>query len=139
MPWALATQTCPKPRGCQAYPYAPAVTSFELDVREPKPEDFAVVELAGELDLTNAHEVERRLEQIAGSGGLVVDLNRVTFVDSAALHMLFRIARRLGTAQRFGIVLEPTALIARTLTIVGLDDVTTVRATVDELVAEPTP
>lgn len=114
------------------------MTSFELDVREPKPEDFTVVELAGELDLTNAHEVERRLEQIAGSGGLVVDLNRVTFVDSAALHMLFRVARRLGTTQRFGIVLEPTALIARTLTIVGLDDVTSVRATLDELVAEPT-
>jgi hypothetical protein len=54
--------------------------------------------------------------------------------------MLFRIARRFGTDQRFGIVLEPTALIARTLTIVGLDEVTTIRPTVSELfVVEPTP
>jgi hypothetical protein len=53
--------------------------------------------------------------------------------------MLFRVARRIGDARRFGIVLEPTGHIARTLEIVGLDTVTTVRSTVDELVLEPTP
>lgn len=121
--------------------YAPTVTAYEIEVRAPEKDDgFMLVELAGELDLTNAAEVERRLEQIAGTGGLVLDLNRVSFVDSAALHMLFRIARRLGTQQRFGIVLEPTALIARTLAIVGLDEVTTIRPTVNELfVVEPAP
>jgi anti-anti-sigma factor len=112
-----------------------------MEVRVSEKDDgFTLVELAGELDLTNAAEVERGLEQIAGTGGLVLDLNRVSFVDSAALHMLFRIARRLGTQQRFGIVLEPTALVARTLTIVGLDEVTTIRPTVSELfVVEPAP
>ena len=121
--------------------YAPTVTAYEIEVRAPGKDDgFTLVELAGELDLTNAAEVERRLEQIAGTGGLALDLNRVSFVDSAALHMLFRIARRLGTQQRFGIVLEPTALIARTLAIVGLDEVTTIRPTVNELfVVEPVP
>jgi anti-anti-sigma factor len=117
------------------------VTSYELEIHAApqNSEGYTLVELAGELDLTNAAEVERRLEQIAGTAGLVLDLNRVSFVDSAALHMLFRIARRLGTEQRFGIVLEPTALIARTLTIVGLDEVTTIRPTVGELfVVEPT-
>lgn len=115
------------------------MTPYELEVGGPESDGFTVVELAGELDLTNAAEVERRLEQIAGTAGLVLDLNRVSFVDSAALHMLFRIARRLGTEQRFGIVVEPTALVARTLTIVGMDEVATVRPTVGELfVAEPT-
>lgn len=121
--------------------YAPAVTSYELEVRTPTSaagEEVTVVDLGGELDLTNAGEIERRLGEIAhGRDGLIVDLNRVTFVDSAALHMLFRIARRLGTERRFGIVLEPTALVYTTLAIVGLDEVASVRPTLDELVAEP--
>ena len=116
------------------------MTHYELEVRGPESDGFTLVELSGEVDLTNAAEVERQLEQIAGTAGLVLDLNRVGFVDSAALHMLFRIARRLGSKQRFGIVLEPTALVARTLAIVGLEEVATVRPTVGELfVAEPTP
>jgi anti-anti-sigma factor len=114
------------------------VTPYEIEVPDQEREGLTVVALAGELDLTNAAEIERRLGEIA-PGGLVLDLNRVIFVDSAALHMLFRLARRFGNHQRFGIVIEPTALIARTLAIVGLNGVTSVRPTVDELVAEPTP
>lgn len=114
------------------------MTPYTLEVREADAHGFAVVELVGELDLTNAEKVERELQDVAGSNGLVLDLNGVTFIDSAALHMLFRVARRIGDAQRFGIVIEPTALVARTLEIVGLQAVTTVRATVDELVGEPT-
>jgi anti-anti-sigma factor len=118
-------------------PYSPTVTLYELEVRDHDLGAVSVVALSGEIDLTNAIEVERRLEQVAGEGGLILDLNRVVFVDSAALHMLFRIARRVQSAERFGIVLEPTALVARTLTRVGIDEVATVRPTVDELVAEP--
>jgi anti-anti-sigma factor len=119
------------------------VTSYELEVRASTPEareEVTVVDLGGELDLTNAGEIERRLGEIAhGREGLILDLNRVAFVDSAALHMLFRIARRFGTDQRFGIVLDPSALVFTTLAIVGLDEVAAVRPTLDELVAEPQP
>jgi hypothetical protein len=51
--------------------------------------------------------------------------------------MLFRVARRIGSERRFGIVLDPTATIARTLAIVRLDEVATVRPSIDELAAEP--
>ena len=114
--------------------YAQTVTPYELEVRERRP-DLTIVDLAGELDLTNASEIERRLEEL--DGGVVLDLNRVAFVDSAALHMLFRVARRVGADRLFGIVLETTAPIARTLAIVRLDEVATVRPNIDELVAEP--
>ena len=118
---------------------AAAVTPYELEVRGQE-HGFTVVGLVGELDLTNAEDVERELERAAGrDGGIVLDLNAVTFIDSAALHMLFRVARGIGDARRFGIVLEPTALVARTLEIVGLNAVTTVGESVDELVAEPIP
>jgi anti-sigma B factor antagonist len=112
------------------------VTPYELEVREPQQPGVTIVALAGELDLTNAPEIERRLEQMPGVG-LVLDLNGVTFLDSAALHMLFRLARRGGGESSFGIVLEPTAVIARTLAIVGMAEVATVRPSIDELVADP--
>ena len=119
--------------------YAPVVTPYELEVHEPAAHGVTVVKVEGELDLTNAAEVGRRLEEAAGEGGLVLDLNGVGFLDSAALHMLFHVARQLGDPLRFGIVVEPTALVARTLDIVGLAAVATVRPTLDELVGEPTP
>jgi anti-sigma B factor antagonist len=119
--------------------YAALVTPYELEVRAQE-HGFTVVGLVGELDLTNAEDVERELVRAVGDdGGIVLDLNGVTFIDSAALHMLFRVARGIGDARRFGIVLEPTALVARTLEIVGLTAVTTVRQSVDELVGEPAP
>jgi anti-anti-sigma factor len=113
------------------------VTPYELEVREPLQPGVTIVALAGEVDLTNAPEIERRLEQMFGAGGLVLDLNGVTFLDSAALHMLFRLARSAGSVTSFGIVLEPTAVVARTLAIVGMAEVATIRPTVDELVPDP--
>jgi anti-anti-sigma factor len=113
--------------------------SYDLELRTTDRDHVALVDLSGELDLTNASELERRLEEIAqGSSALVLDLNRVLFLDSAALHVLFRVARVLdGEQKRFGIAIEPTAPVARTLTIVGLDEVTSVRHTVDEFLAGP--
>jgi len=110
------------------------VTPYELEVRELSVGGVAVVELAGELDLTNAGEVERELVASVYDDTLILDLNGVAFIDSAALHMLFRVARQIGDPQRFAIVLEPMAPIARTLEIVGLDGVATFRATTEELV-----
>lgn len=98
-----------------------------------------VVALSGELDLTNARELEHRLAAACTPDArLAVDLNRVCFVDSAALHVLFKIARQ---QQREGLVvlLEPDASIAPTLAIVGLDRVAQVRATLEPLAARTPP
>jgi anti-anti-sigma factor len=113
-----------------------SMTSYELAVLEANDRSIAVVDLSGELDLTNARELEERLEDLsAGRQGLVLELNKVSFIDSAALHVLFRTARRMRR-ERFGVVLEPTAAIARTLTIVGLPDVVTLRGSVEEALVD---
>jgi anti-anti-sigma factor len=103
------------------------MTSYELAQRPTDDPSLVLVDVTGELDLTNAREFEERLEALAGSNGarLVLDLNRVVFVDSAALHVFFRIARRLGKGQ-FELVLEPSAAVARTLAIVGISEVATI-------------
>jgi anti-anti-sigma factor len=112
------------------------VTPYELARRESGDSSRVVVDLMGELDLTNAREFEERLEELVdGEASLVLDVNRVVFIDSAALHVLFRTARRLGK-DRFGIVFEPTAAIARTLAIVGMPEVATVGEATEELAAD---
>lgn len=123
---------CPRPPSLKrpASAYALAVTPYELEIRPER--GMTVVVLTGELDLTNADDIERRLADL-GEGRLVLDLTRVTFADSAALHMLFRTARRHGAAQQLGICLEPGAPVARTLAIVGMGDVAAVRSSLDEL------
>jgi anti-anti-sigma factor len=112
------------------------MTSYELAQRPTDDPGLVLVDVTGELDLTNAHEFEERLEALADSNGarLVLDLNRVVFIDSAALHVLFRVARRVGKG-RFGLVFEPSAAVARTLAIVGFSEVATISETADALTA----
>lgn len=112
------------------------MTPYELEQRETDDPSVVLVVLAGELDLTNARELEERIADLPGDDGrsLLVDLNRVVFMDSAALHVLFRTARRLGR-DRFGLFYEPTASVSRTLGIVGLATVATSGASREELIA----
>jgi anti-anti-sigma factor len=104
---------------------------FELDHEETDDPDVRHVRISGELDLTNARELEDRVAELAAERSIVVlDLNRVVFIDSAALHVLFRTARN----GRIGIVLAPTAPIARTVEIVGLSGAAVVAESFDEVV-----
>jgi anti-anti-sigma factor len=112
------------------------MSAFELEPQENGDDHVLHVEVAGELDLTNVPEFEDRLGELepGGSSALVLDLNRVVFIDSAALHALFRISRRLGR-DRFGIVVASTAPIARTLAIVGLPQAVTTGDSADAVLA----
>ena len=55
--------------------------------------DGVVARLEGELDKLGIEKARSRLDPLAGGGKLVVDLDRVTFIDSAGLHALFGLAR----------------------------------------------
>jgi anti-anti-sigma factor len=95
-----------------------------------------VASLSGELDLTNARQLEEGLQAAAeGISLLVVDINRVVFIDSAALHVLFRLA---ATRERDGLVLlmEPNAAVSRTLDIVAMKDAVRIVRSHDELALE---
>lgn len=112
------------------------MTEYELELRESPNPGVVLAETAGELDLTNAADFEQRLEDAsADATALVLDLNHVSFIDSAALHVLFRVGGRLGY-ERFGMVLDPDATIARTLEIVGLGDVVRIRPSSAEVLEE---
>ena len=124
---------CPLPpaakRGIAAY--SPRVSIFELEHLDGVPADIAYVGVSGEVDLTNANDLGEQLAAVPDTQKLVVDLNRVVFIDSEALHGLFDVARRRGRG-RVAFVIEPSAPIATTLAIVELNRAARVAATLDE-------
>lgn len=106
------------------------MSEYELEPDETLAPDV-MVSLSGELDLTNARELEERLRALApAESALVLDLNRVVFIDSAALHVLFKLARHLGQGSLV-LVLDPEAPVSRTFEIVGMREAARVVASRD--------
>lgn len=119
-------------RGAHTYAGRP-MSTYELELDDRSAAGVVVASLSGELDLTNARELEERLEAAAPPDTLlVVDLNRVVFIDSAALHVLFKLALERGR-ERVSLVVEPTAPIVRTLDIVGMKDAVRLAHSLPEL------
>ena len=109
------------------------MTSFEVEPGIAEDPQVIVLALTGELDLTNASELEERLDRALTANGsrLVLDLRRLAFVDSAALHVLFRTARALGK-ERFGLVVEPHSAIARVFEIVRISEIARIGDSIDD-------
>jgi anti-sigma B factor antagonist len=69
----------------------------ELPVTVRRERGVVIVEVTGDIDMSTAPGLRERLFALGGSGQpLVVDLNRVTFIDSAGLGVLVGAARNVG-------------------------------------------
>ncbi|MBO3749879.1 STAS domain-containing protein [Streptosporangiaceae bacterium NEAU-GS5] len=77
-----------------------------------------VLEVAGEIDMSNASALDQALSQTTGRVPVLVDLRAVDYLDSAGLTVLFTHASRIR------LVANP--LLEPVLTISGLVEVTTV-------------
>ena len=107
------------------------MSAFELAHHESGAGAIVLVSLEGELDLTNVAELEQRLANACPpERPLVVDLNHVAFLDSAALHCFFRLARSRGRSH-LAFVVDPAAPIVRALSIVDLGAAATIVSTLD--------
>ena len=72
-----------------------------------------VLSVAGELDVGAAPLLSEKLNELirAGGGDVIVDLQRVSFVDSTGLAVLLNALRRLTRARRrMGIVIGNSAV-----------------------------
>ena len=69
-------------------------------------QDKLVVSLAGEIDLDRAPEVRRLLLDCVGRGrDVLVDLSRVTYIDSSGIASLVEALQNAGQADtRFGLI-----------------------------------
>ena len=84
--------------------------------------DIHVVALSGELDAATSPGLADALVQAAGST-VVVDLSRLTFMDSSGIGALV-VARKRIVAEGLGqlVLTRPVAAVSRVLDIVGLSD-----------------
>ena len=95
-----------------------------IRVREERLDTTLVIELDGELDASSVSEVAVKLRRLVENQALrlVVDLERVSYLDSAGINLLFAVAGELAARQQqLHLIVVPGSPIARTLEIVGAD------------------
>jgi anti-sigma B factor antagonist len=68
------------------------------DIAVEQEADVVVAELTGEVDMTNAAYVREELSAVVPNGAraLVVGLAGTSYLDSAAIELLFELSRRLA-------------------------------------------
>jgi anti-sigma B factor antagonist len=98
-----------------------------------------VVPLRGEYDIANAALLRRELLAAAGNHdlGLVVDMTGTTYLDSAAVNVLFELAEALRDRQlELALVVPEGGLVDRVVSLVDLGSVTRLHRDLDTAVAE---
>src|SRR3954464_10092461 len=91
---------------------------------ETRSEGGAIVAvIAGEVDISNAADIGSVLEGSVPQRalGLVLDLSHATYIDSAGVHLLFRLGgRRTRRRQQLRVVVPDTAPIYKIVNLAGL-------------------
>jgi stage II sporulation protein AA (anti-sigma F factor antagonist) len=89
--------------------------------RVPAVGGATVVALAGELDLAAVEALRRAIGDVAGTAGVILDLEKATFVDSSGLRELLA-ARAACEAAGVPLVLAaPSPQLLRLLDLTGTD------------------
>lgn len=112
----------PSPRGTS--PRSAGSRSGALRVRVFRPGDgVVVVNVGGELDLAARHFLAEPVRQrLVGTAGMVVlDLSRVTFINSDGVCALLE-ASQLAKARHKELVLVSSPVVDRLLRLLGLTD-----------------
>jgi anti-anti-sigma factor len=101
-------------------------------------QQIPVVDCAGEIDLTNAHELEAALNQAAraDAGAVVVAFTKATYLDSQGIRVVFTVGERLKTArQQLLIVASPGTIPRRIIEVAGVESAYPVFATLADAIA----
>lgn len=99
-----------------------------------------VARLSGEIDISNAATVEKRLRELLDDSSAVLDLSGLSYLDSAGIRLLFRLGEALRG--RLRLVLGEGSPVRRVLEIAGADRLLaleTVPATAESGAAETEP
>jgi anti-sigma B factor antagonist len=83
---------------------------------------YTVITLAGEIDVTTAPRLRKRLTALASSGRPVVaDLNQASFLDAAGLGVLAAAAQQAADSGGSLHVVSARHQVRRILTLTGMD------------------
>src|SRR4051812_9846449 len=83
-----------------------------------------VARIRGEIDMSNVGDLSMTLQGVVGQSapGLVVDFSETQYLDSAGLHFIFDLGKRLrDRGQRLYLVVPPASPVAGVLDIVNVE------------------
>lgn len=106
--------------------------------RTTEDDGVLLAELVGEVDISNAFELGEALVAAVSNTtlGIVLDLTGATYLDSAGVHVLLRLHRRLrARRQQLRLVIPATSLIAEVLVFTGVPSVAPLHESVADAVA----
>src|SRR3954452_10596016 len=87
-------------------------------------EGLPIAHIGGEIDVSNVRDLGTTLQNAVAqvAPGLVVDFTDTGYLDSAGLHFIFDLAKRLrDRGQRLFLVVPPGSPVATVLDIVNVD------------------
>jgi len=99
--------------------------SLIANIRDEHEDEIPVVVIEGEIDASNSPEIRARLRDALTNQStvLLVDLTETTYIDSAGINVLFRLALELHERQQqLHLVVAANSPIARMVAIVGLNE-----------------
>jgi anti-sigma B factor antagonist len=96
----------------------------QLTLRSERDGDVHTIALTGEMDLSNAAEVERELLHVEATdvGTIVIDLSGLTFMDSTGIRLLIAADARSRSDSCRLVLTRPPAHVFRVLCIAGVDE-----------------
>jgi anti-anti-sigma factor len=83
-----------------------------------------VARIRGEIDMSNVGELSRALQNavVQTSAGLVIDFSETDYLDSAGLHFIFELGKRLrDRGQRLYLVVPTGSAVGAVLDIVNVE------------------
>ena len=105
--------------------------SASADIAIERDGPAVVARLAGEVDMTNADYVRDEITEAVPNDvhALVIDLSAAQYLDSAAIELLFELARRLGRRrQELRLVVPDESPLTRLLTLTDVGSVAPIHA-----------
>ena len=95
--------------------------------RADDPSGAPVVQLVGEIDISNAESLGAMLDRLIGdeTRHLVVDLGALEFMDSSGIAMLLKVAGRVARIE----IRNPSDVVQRIIGCTGLTDILPIQRT----------
>jgi len=97
-----------------------------------------IARVRGEVDISNAAEIGTLLAAAIRqvSAGLVLDFTSTSYLDSAGLHFIFDLSKRLrDRGQRLELVVPPGSPVETVLAIVNIDSMAALSPTLESAIA----
>lgn len=103
----------------------------QIDVREHH--GIPVVAVAGDIDLSNAHELRDALEQFGTPRAIAIDMTNLLFIDSTGLNALAQYGRSILESGNDIYVIVTRPPLRKLFEITNLDQHFTVLKSLDQL------